>query len=191
VTNVAAAASRRASPIFVRQCSPAMGSGTQERRSSHPAGRPSSCPYHLASYDLPTAIRQRGSNGRAVHSAETIEHDARAWGLRVERLTYQVIGDELGMIQGGRTAGSRAPCQDDPRRSRRRREADRLRGSRRHVPPSAGGRWGRSRSWRLTLPAKRPGWTDMPRVQRTALQRDRPAAAIGVGSPGSGALRSW
>jgi DNA-binding CsgD family transcriptional regulator len=50
-----------------------------------------------------TAVRrvQRGSNGRAVRSAETIERDARAWELRVEHLTYQQIGDQLGITKEG------------------------------------------------------------------------------------------
>src|SRR5665213_281713 len=50
-----------------------------------------------------TAVRrvQRGSNGRAVRSAETIERDVRTWALRVEHLTYQQIGDELGITKKG------------------------------------------------------------------------------------------
>jgi hypothetical protein len=44
---------------------------------------------------------QRGSNGRAVRSAETIERDVRAWALRVEHLTFKQIGDELGITKEG------------------------------------------------------------------------------------------
>jgi hypothetical protein len=36
-----------------------------------------------------------------VRSAETIEQDARAWELRVEHLTYQQIGGELGITNEG------------------------------------------------------------------------------------------
>src|ERR1700686_1926068 len=48
-----------------------------------------------------TAVRrvQRGSNGRAVRSAETIERAAWAWELPVEALTYQQIGDQLGITK--------------------------------------------------------------------------------------------
>jgi hypothetical protein len=47
------------------------------------------------------AIGQPGSNGRAARSAATIEGDAHAWELRVEHLTYQQIGDELGITKEG------------------------------------------------------------------------------------------
>ena len=36
-----------------------------------------------------------------MRSAETIERDARAWELRVEHLTSQQIGDELGITKEG------------------------------------------------------------------------------------------
>jgi len=57
--------------------------------------------YRLAFDHLVMGINQRGSNGRAVRSAETIERDARAWELRVEHLTYQEIGDQLGITKEG------------------------------------------------------------------------------------------
>lgn len=58
-------------------------------------------PCHLASYARVMSINQRGSNGRAVRSAKTVKRDARAWELRVEHLTYQQIGDELGITKEG------------------------------------------------------------------------------------------
>jgi len=58
-------------------------------------------PYRLVSYGLVMGINQRGSNGRAVRSAETAMRDLRAWELRVEHRTYQEIGDQLGMTKEG------------------------------------------------------------------------------------------
>lgn len=42
-------------------------------------------------------VVQRGSNGRAIRAAETVERDAKAWALRVGRATYAAIGRELGV----------------------------------------------------------------------------------------------
>jgi hypothetical protein len=50
-------------------------------------------------YHPKATIKQRGSNGRAVRSAITVEEDKRAWEPRTAALTYTQIGAELGIAE--------------------------------------------------------------------------------------------